>query len=335
MPTKVQAYAAMANETAASITQDAESWMQFLRHSARFYKYNFNDQLLIYAQRPEATACASYEIWNNTMHRYIRRGSKGIALLTPSGNGMQVRYVFDVADTGEMLHSRPVEIWQMQPQYIESVNRALDGAFDPPPMDNLRDRLKIISLESAANYLDGHMKDIIDSLAGSSMSGYDDAEIGGNFLNTAMYSISYLLQVRCGMEPDVTPAELQAITGWNTPGAIGELGSAVNVISGQILRQIERTIRDYERGVEHDAADLQTERRLPDPGYGLDRAGAEAPGQVRDDAPEIPGGEPAGPLHEDDHERDTDGAPAGDRGDGAEPAGDDHGELEEAEWSDR
>ena len=335
MPTKVQAYAAMANETAVSITQDVESWMQFLRHSARFYKYNFNDQLLIYAQRPEATACASYEIWNNTMHRYIRRGSKGIALLTPSGNGMQVRYVFDVADTGEMLHSRPVEIWQMQPQHVDPVNQALDGAFDPPPMDNLRDRLKIISLESAANYLDGHMKDIVDSLAGSSMSGYDDAEIGGNFLNTVMYSISYLLQVRCGMEPDITPAELQAITGWNTPGAIGELGSAVNVISGQILRQIERTIRDYERGVEHDAADLQTERRLPDPGHGPDRAGAEAPGQVRDDAPEVPGGEPAGPLHEDDHERNADGAPAGDRGDGAEPTGDDHGEPEEAERSDR
>ena len=100
MPGKVQAYVEMANETAASITQDAEAWMQFLRHSARFYKYSFNDQLLIYAQRPEATACASYEIWNNTMHRYIRRGSRGIALLSPTDNGMQLRYVFDVADTG-------------------------------------------------------------------------------------------------------------------------------------------------------------------------------------------------------------------------------------------
>ena len=335
MPTKVQAYAQMANEMSADITQDAEAWMQFLRHSARFYKYSFNDQLLIYAQRPEATACASYEIWNNTMHRYVRRGAKGIGLLTPTSNGMQVRYVFDVADTGEMLHSRPVEIWQMQPQHMEAVNLALDNAYNPPPMTNLRDRLKIISLESVANYLDSHMKDIVDSLAGSFLSGYDDAEIGGTFLNTATFSISYILQARCGMEPDVTAESLKDITGWNTPGAVGELGSAITQISGQILRQIERTIRDYERGVEHDAAELQTERRLPDPGHGTDRAGTEAPGQVRDDAPEVPGGEPAGPLHPDDPERNADGAPAGDRGDGAEQAGDDHGEPEEAERGDR
>ena len=124
MPTKVQAYAQMANEMSMSITQDAESWMQFLRHSARFYKYSFNDQLLIYAQRPEATACASYEVWNNTMHRYIRRGAKGIALITPSDNGTQLRYVFDVADTGELLHSRPVEIWQMEDKHTDHGNEA-------------------------------------------------------------------------------------------------------------------------------------------------------------------------------------------------------------------
>ncbi|MBQ6480989.1 MAG: hypothetical protein IJI45_07730 [Anaerolineaceae bacterium] len=173
MPGKVQAYVEMANETAASITQDAEAWMQFLRHSARFYKYSFNDQLLIYAQRPEATACASYEIWNNTMHRYIRRGSRGIALLSPTDNGMQLRYVFDVADTGELLHSRPVEIWRMEDRHTNTVNTALDNAFSPLGMNNLRDRLKVISLESAANYLDGHLKDIVDSVAGSSLSGYD------------------------------------------------------------------------------------------------------------------------------------------------------------------
>ena len=335
MPGKVQAYVEMANETAASITQDAEAWMQFLRHSARFYKYSFNDQLLIYAQRPEATACASYEIWNNTMHRYIRRGSRGIALLAPTDNGMQLRYVFDVADTGELLHSRPVEIWKMEDRHTNTVNAALDRAFSPLGMDNLRDRLKMISLDSAANYLDGHLKDIVDSVAGSSLSGYDEAEIGRSFLNTAMFSISYILQTRCGMEPDVSPDSLQEIREWNTPGAVGELGDAVAQMSKQILRQIEIAIKDYERGVVYDAAELQAERRLPDPGDGLDRAGAEAPGQVRDDAPEVPGGESLGSVHEDDPERDADGAPAGDRSDSPDEAGDDHGEPEEAERSDR
>ena len=335
MPGKVQAYVEMANETAASITQDAEAWMQFLRHSARFYKYSFNDQLLIYAQRPEATACASYEIWNNTMHRYIRRGSRGIALLSPTDNGMQLRYVFDVADTGELLHSRPVEIWRMEDRHTNTVNTALDNAFSPLGMNNLRDRLKMISLESAANYLDGHLKDIVDSVAGSSLSGYDEAEIGRSFLNTAMFSISYILQTRCGMEPDVSTDSLQEIREWNTPGAVGQLGDAVTQMSKQILRQIEIAIKDYERGVVYDAAELQAERRLPDPGDGLDRAGAEAPGQVRDDAPEVPGGESLGSVHEDDSERDADGAPAGDRIDSSDETGDDHGEPEETERSDR
>ena len=335
MPGKVQAYVEMANETAASITQDAEAWMQFLRHSARFYKYSFNDQLLIYAQRPEATACASYEIWNNTMHRYIRRGSRGIALLSPTDNGMQLRYVFDVVDTGELLHSRPVEIWRMEDRHTNAVNTALDNAFSPLGMNNLRDRLKMISLESAANYLDSHLKDIVDSVAGSSLSGYDEAEVGRSFLNTAMFSISYILQTRCGMEPDVSTDSLQEIREWNTPGAVGQLGDAVTQMSKQILRQIEIAIKDYERGVVYDAAELQAERRLPDPGDGLDRAGAEAPGQVRDDAPEVPGGESLGSVHEDDSERDADGAPAGDRIDSSDEAGDDHGEPEETERSDR
>ena len=334
MPTKVQAYVEMANETAVSITQDAEAWMQFLRHSARFYKYSFNDQLLIYAQRPEATACASYEIWNNTMHRYVRRGAKGIALITPTDNGTRLRYVFDVADTGELLHSRPVEIWKLEDKHIHTVNTALDNAFSPPAMDNLRDRLKIIALESAATHLDNHLKDIVDSVAGSALSGYDEAEIGRSFLNTAMFSTSYILQARCGMEPDVMPETLQEITGWNTPGAVGQLGDAVAQMSKQILRQIEIAIKDYERGVEYDAAQLQAERRLPDPGYGPDRTGAEAPGQVRDDAPEVPGGEPVGTVHEDDPERDADGAPAGDRGDGADEAGDNYGQPEEDERGD-
>ena len=279
MPAKVQTYVEMANQTALSITQGPEAWMQFLRHSARFYKYSFNDQLLIYAQRPEAIACASYEIWNNTMHRYVRRGAKGIALLDPSDNGTRLRYVFDVADTGELLHSRPVEIWRLEDRHHNTVNTALDNVFSPPPMTNLRDRLKIIALESAANYLDGNLKDIVDSVAGSSLSSYDEAEIGRSFLNTAMFSISFILQARCGMEPDVTQDSLQEIAGWNTPGAVSQLGDAVAEMSKQILRQIEIAVKDYERGVEYDAAELRTERRLPDSGDGPDRAGAEALGK--------------------------------------------------------
>ena len=150
MPNKVQAYVQKANEMSAGITRDPEAWMQFLHHSARFYKYTFNDQLLIYAQRPEATACASYDVWNNVMHRYVRRGAKGIALLNPTDNGMQLRYVFDVADTGELLHSRPVEIWEFNERHTETVMNTLNSAYNPPPMDNLRDELKIVAVEAVS-----------------------------------------------------------------------------------------------------------------------------------------------------------------------------------------
>ena len=334
MPNKVQAYVQKANEMSAGITRDPEAWMQFLHHSARFYKYTFNDQLLIYAQRPEATACASYDVWNNVMHRYVRRGAKGIALLNPTDNGMQLRYVFDVADTGELLHSRPVEIWEFNERHTETVMKALNSAYNPPPMDNLRDELKIVAVEAVSEYMNAHMQDIIDSVDGSSFTGYDDGEIGKSFLNTAMLSTSFILQSRCGMVPDLNPESLEDIRRWNTPAAIGELGSAISQISGQILRQIEKSVKDYERSVEHDAAELRTERRLPDPGHGPDRTGEEAPGQVRDDAQEVSGGEQAGPVYEDDPERYPDESPAGDRGDGADEAGADYGQPEEAERSD-
>ena len=106
MQTKVQAYVQLADETSLKITGNYLDWLSFLTTASRLYKYPYHDQLMIYAQRPDASACAAYELWNGTMHRYIRRGAKGIALLNPTANGMRIRYVFDVSDTGTRADSR-------------------------------------------------------------------------------------------------------------------------------------------------------------------------------------------------------------------------------------
>ena len=125
MATKAQIYASLADDTARKITGDYLDWAAFLGTSSRLYKYPYRDQLLIYAQRPDATACAGYELWNNTMHRYIRRGSKGIALLTAGSGGMGVRYVFDVLDTGTRRESRDIEPWRITEQTEQPVRRML------------------------------------------------------------------------------------------------------------------------------------------------------------------------------------------------------------------
>lgn len=132
MMTKTAYYMQMAQEAAAQITGSKEQWTAFLTTSARLYKYPFAEQLMIYKQRPEATACAEYDLWNDRMNRYVKRGSKGIALLDMRGEQPKLRYVFDVADTGERKNSRPVQLWKMNAEHEQPIIRALDAAFDVP-----------------------------------------------------------------------------------------------------------------------------------------------------------------------------------------------------------
>ena len=315
MPMRAQAYKQLADETAMRVTEDVQSWTAFLTTASRLYKYNYYDQLLIYAQRPEATACAEYDVWNDTMRRYVRRGTKGIALLDPSDNGMRVRYVFDVTDTGERVHSRPVDLWQLDDRHEHAVQDMLAAQYDAPVMDDLSSQLDVTVVETITQYWLAHKADIIDSVDGSALSGYDDGEIGASFLDAALGGTTYILKQRCGLNPELSGDAAQELSKWHTPAAAAALGRAINVMSGQVLRLIEATVKRVERSVEHDGTDLQAERRLPTAGLGTDRGGAEAVGQVRTDAAGISGGASPEPVHEDAPGRDTDGAPAGNRAD--------------------
>ena len=330
MPNKTQIYAQMADDTARKITGDYLDWAAFLNTSSRLYKYPFHDQLMIYAQRPDATACATYDLWNDTMRRYIRRGSKGIALLTPGPYGMDVRYVFDVSDTGTRRNSRNVEPWVLSDEAMEPVRQMLEDQYYADAAMGLEGQIDQIARQQALEYWRNHARDIRDSVDGSQLAEYDDFSIGASFRKAAAASISYSIQTRCGLDPELFREDFTEVLDWNTPATVAELGKAVSEISGQILRQIETTVRMTERSMNHERADLQEERRLPSAGHGPDRSGTQTPGQVRDHEAAVPGAEPARPVHEADPQRQADGASPGDRHDGARQAGEPDEPADEA-----
>ena len=276
MATKAQVYAALADDTARRITGDYLDWAAFLGTSSRLYKYPFRDQLLIYAQRPDATACAEYDLWNNTMHRYIRRGSKGIALLAAGPSGMGVRYVFDVSDTGARRNSRNVEPWQLSERTEQPVREMLEKNFDADAAMPLAEQINQIASQQALAYWRDHRRDILDSIADSFLSEYDEFNIGTSFRQAATASIAYSLQLRCGLEPELYREDFTEVLNFNTPATAGELGNAVSMITGQVLRQIEMTIRQTERSMEHDRTEVQAERGLSAARPGADRSGGRS-----------------------------------------------------------
>lgn len=290
MMTKTAYYMQMAQEAAAQITGSKEQWTAFLTTSARLYKYPFAEQLMIYKQRPEATACAEYDLWNDRMNRYVKRGSKGIALLDMRGEQPKLRYVFDVADTGERKNSRPVQLWKMNAEHEQPIIRALDAAFDVSAgAGSLENHIMEAAERLARDYWEENRRQISDIVADSYLEGYDELNIGASFKRAAAVSIAYSVFTRTvGNADDYFEHEdFLDIFDFNTQAAANVLGTAVSEMSSQIFREIERTIRTYERDKQaersqnYDGAELHEERRLPDSGHPVVGAGTEAPGQVR------------------------------------------------------
>ena len=329
MPSKLQLYAQLADQTAQQITGSLQAWTGFLTTAARLYKYPYHEQLMIYAQRPEATACADYELWNNTMHRYVRRGSRGIALIDTSGDNPRLRYVFDVSDTGGGEKSRRPYLWEYRDEHHDAVTAALERRFDVDAARGMEEQLERIAAQLVDEYWNENQFDILGIVDGSYLDDYDDFNIGAAFRNAAVVSTIYALLSRCGLEPEgyFAPENFSDVFDFNTPATVAALGTAVSQASEQVLRQIEVTIRNYERernaerSQSHDGTDVQEERGLPDPGPDPEWAGAEAPGQIREDAEEVPAGASPRAVESDDPQRDPVPAPAGDRRDSEQPSG--------------
>ncbi len=318
MPAKVDTYLDLAREIAQGLAGSVGAWTAFLDTASRLYKYPFHDQLMIHAQRPEATACASYEVWNDTMRRYVRRGAKGIALVDNSGDAPRLRYVFDIADTGTRRSSRPFSPWEINDGNLAEVQLGLRQAFNAEG-DWLSSQLQDVARDLAEMYFDAHRHDIAGIIDGSLMAGYDEGELRDSFTKAAYASTAYALLSRCGYDPAAyfDEADFAFISEWNTSEAVTALGTAVSENAQMVLRQIERTIRSYERSQNHDRDNLYDRERRPTAEPHPARDGANRP--LREAETALPQGALAHPVEPDGTERDAVAAPARDRNGGAEP----------------
>lgn len=343
MPTKAELYAQMADKVATQLTGSWQEWAGFLTTASRLYKYPFHEQLMIYAQRPDATACAEYDLWNEKMGRYVRRGSKGIALVDDSGDRPRLRYVFDISDTGTREHSRTPWLWQLEERHLDSVQAMLERAYDVSG-DDLAGQLTEVAGKLAEEYWTEHQQDFFYIVDGSFLEEYDEYNIGVQFKAAATVSITYALMSRCGLEPEryFDHEDFMAIFDFNTPSTIGALGTAVSQLGQQVLRQIGVTVRNAEREANQERSkqdeqshDLYPERRLSDSRPEAEPAAGETPGQVRKDEENLPEGTPSHPLQPDVAEREAVPAPSGDRRDRPEQTGADDAPAGEGSGSHR
>ena len=333
MPSKTEEYLALAQRTANGLTRYWESWTDYLTTASRLYKYPFADQLMIYAQRPDATACADFDIWNNRMNRYVRRGAKGIALLDESSGFPRLHYVFDVSDTGVRRNSRDPEVWQYNDDLKQPVSEMLSKTYGISG-ERVSQQLADVAGKLVADYWDNNGGDIRAIVDGSLLMDYDEAGVEMQFKSAAAISVTYTLLERCGFEPTAwfDKDDFRAIHEFSTPDAVFALGAAVSDMSREVLRQIERTVkttirrRNNERS-QHEyeqQSELHADRGLfsPEP----DHASAEDPaGQVRQAAPDVPDEPSPGAVQHDAPEREPVPAPDGGGADGREPDATDHG----------
>ena len=317
MPAKVDTYLDLARETALGLSGSVGAWTAFLDTASRLYKYPFADQLMIHAQRPEATACASYEVWNDTMRRYVRRGAKGIALVDNSGDAPKLRYVFDIADTGTRRSSRPFSPWEINDGNVEAVSSALEDSFGAERGVSLASQLETAAALLADEYWMGNSRDILGIVDGSSLEEYDGFNIGVSFREAAAVSIAHTLLRRCGYEPEnyFEPQDYKAVFEWDTPEAVTALGTAVSENTQIVLRQIERTIRGYERSQSHDRDNLHDRERRPTAEPEPAEDGANRPLWETEAA--LPQRAPVHTVEPAPDERDAVAAPARDGGSGA------------------
>ena len=340
MPSKTEEYLALAQRTANGLTRYWESWTDYLTTASRLYKYPFADQLMIYAQRPDATACADFDIWNNRMNRYVRRGAKGIALLDESSGFPRLHYVFDVSDTGVRRNSRDPEVWQYNDDLKQPVSEMLRKTYGISG-ERVSQQLADAAGKLVADYWDNNGGDIRAIVDGSLLMDYDEAGVEMQFKSAAAISVTYTLLERCGFEPTgwFDKDDFQAVYNFSTPDSVYALGAAVSDMSREVLRNIERTVkktirrRNAERSqyeYEQQERDLLDRRGLPAPEPDPEPA-PEAAGQVRQAAPDVPERPSPSAVPHDASEREPVPAPDGDGADGREPDAADHGAVAEAE----
>lgn len=347
MPSKLQFYMQMADTTARQVTGSFGEWTAFLETMGRLYKYPFHEQLMIFAQKPNATACADYDLWNKQMDRYVRRGSKGIALLDTTGDNPRLKYVFDVSDTGGRENSRRLNLWEYKDEHHNSVTTDLENRFGVSGEKGLADQLEQIASKLVTEYWNDNRRDILGILADSFLEEYDDYNVEVAFRNAATVSTTYALMSRCGLNPGdyFEHEDFLSVFDFNTRDTIAVLGSAISNSSEQILRQIAVTVKNYEREASlqrqaertqdyGEQTELHAERGLFNSESDLERDRNEASGQVRSHEEEVSAGESSGAVEQHDFVGDSVPASEGNRRGGEPEIGTDDARTDEAERRD-
>ena len=323
MNAKERFYSGMARETISKITASKENWTAFLTTMARNYEFTYPEQVMIYAQRPNATFCKPYDEWNDEKYRrYVKRGSTGIALFVTSGNKPYLRYVFDVADTGIRRSSPELKAWEVTAENRAFLMSAMERSFGVKAEGLLEAQLEDIAMTLATEYWADHQKPFLDIVANSFLEEYDELNIEVAFKTAVANSVAYTMYSRLVENPDhyFEHEDFQKVFDFNSRQTVNALGTAVNEISTRMFQEIEKAIdefeqsKDTERSEYDERNDLQTGWGLQNPGYGAGEPERQNPGQVWQDAQSISGTEQSNASERPDFDGETVPASLGDRG---------------------
>ena len=341
MATKLQMMSELAAQTTERLTQSIDNWTSFLDSAAWLYKYPFHEQVLIHAQRPDATACAPIELWNGTFRRWVNKGSKGIAIIDDSGQKPTLRYVFDVSDTNTR-YNVPFSLWQTRPEYEAQIIEELQNHFGDIGVEDADFSSAVlgIAINAVSDNYDDYKNELLKAAGNSALADMSDDEISSTFMVLLMTSVAHTVFVRLGIDAAAIfrADEYDSISLFNSPDTIAQLGAATSDISEMVLRQIERSVRSMERqerdtlaksqqvlqnedrknerSVEH-GTQLQAERGLPDSRYRDGHAADGGNRQIRDDEEGVSQGASEWNVQRSAASEQADRASAGDRQDGA------------------
>ena len=325
MNAKERFYSGLARETIGKITSNKDSWTSFLVTMSRNYEFTYPEQVMIYAQRPNATFCKPYDEWNDEKYRrYVRRGSTGIALFVTNRDKPYLRYVFDVADTGVRRSSPELKPWAVTEENRAYVMEAMERSFGVAADGLLEAQLEEIALSLSAEYWEDYKKPILDIVANSFLEEYDELNIEVAFKRAVANSVSYAMYCRLVENPDnyFEHEDFLNVFDFNTRQTVNTLGTAVNAISSRMFQEIEKAIGEYEqnraaeRSADYERNDLQTGWGLQNPEHQTGERGNETFGQIWQDAQSVSGSEQSDAPERPDSDGDPVPPPVGDRGDG-------------------
>ena len=345
MASKFQFITELYHSTLAELTGDYESWTGFLRSACYNYKCPFDEQVLIYAQRPNATAVLELEKWNRQFGRWVNTGATGIAVIDETYGKGRLKHYFDITDTHTTPVSRPVPIWTMEPAYTERVIETLEATFGTlaEKEDTLPDAILSASRNAVADNVQDYLRDLLDCRGGSMLEELDALNVEVTYRRALESSVAYMLMTRLSLPAMayLLPEDFEGVYSFDTPDTINALGIATSDIAEMGLREISRTVMqakreqffakdaqiDYdvgkgqnsgetERSVEH-GSDIQDAGGLS-PAEPADAAGAgDASGQVRRVEETVPDAAPSSAVYQPQDQRATGGASGGDPGDSA------------------